>query len=112
MALQKNHAGTTGIRVNVLKPGLKERTKGNRKQDWTAVYVNSKNLATLAALAEDDLAVITFTLRAAALLPNRNSKNFSQHCVKTAITLLSKAKAADDEAQAKLAAENNAAWGQ
>lgn len=108
----KRHSGASGIRVNVLKQGLKTRTEGNRKQDWTAVYVRGRDLAHLMALTEDNQEAVTAAVRLAAMTAYRyKAKSYSAACVAGARKHLEKARAEAEQAAAKAAAENNSAWG-
>ena len=107
----KRHAGASGIRVNVLKAGLKARPEGNAKQDWTAVYVRGRDLAHMLALTEGNQEAVTQAVRLAALTAYRyKARSYSAACVAGARKLLEKARSEADAAATKLATENNAQW--
>lgn len=111
----KQHAGASGIRVNVLKPSIASRTADNMKHDWTSVYVGSNYLVKMLRHAGGDLGRVTQAVRLAALTadPARFGGKFSRAVCENALTLLTKtAKRVRAEDRARFAAENNAAWEQ
>lgn len=109
--LIKPHAGSTGIRVNVLKPYLDETPATSKRHRWTCVYVGERNLTALLELAHDDISAVTNAVRAAALtVRKKTARSFSAHCVAGARQYLARQRAEAEAFEAQQAAENNACW--
>lgn len=105
------HSGITGIRVNVLRAGLRHRTTGAVKKDWTSVSVTWRDLPDLLKLADQDVRTVSDAIRFAALaVPARHGSTFSSACIAGARRLLTQARADADAELARQAAENNAHW--
>ena len=106
------HANATGIRVNVLKPALRARTGGKRKTDWTSVYVRGRDLDELLPMADGNVGAVSDAVRKSAeAVTKPKAHGFSAACVSGARKVLAKAQAETLVAAAKVAADNNAAWG-
>lgn len=105
-AIKTKHAGTTGIRVCVQKPGASGK--------HTTIYISERNLKKFLEATEGNLQEVTDMVRRVSILakPSASDEPFSRIVVKSALHNLQLAKLARDEAQAKLAAENNAYWEQ
>lgn len=115
----KSHAGMKGIRICVYKPDA---------TGWTTVYASAAYLADVFAICGEDVGAVTHQARYASLsCVQKEGEAWSQTVLAGARKLLiadekklaAKRKLAnaaavaktDAEALARLAAENNAAWG-
>lgn len=109
----KRHAGASGIRVNVLKPDLKTRTEGNRKSDWTAVYVRGRDLAHMLAMTDGNVEAVTAAVRLGSMTAYKHkARSFSAACVAAARKHLERVRAEAETSAAKFADDNNNAWSQ
>lgn len=98
------------VRVSVLKPDCKGPGPRDRT-DWTTIYITDQDCGELLALAGGSAETVAQAVRIAAQrLTKRPNRTWTETCVTGARTLLTKARAAAEDAAAKLAAENNRAW--
>lgn len=98
------------VRVSVLKHDRKGPGPHDR-DDWTTIYITDQDSAELLTLAGGSAETVAKAVRIAAeRLTKRQDRTWTETCVNGARTLLTKARAAAEDAAAKLAAENNKAW--
>lgn len=94
------------LRVTVLKLGLKARTTGAAKKDWTTIYLSGKVLAKLLVLAGGSTKVVADAVREAAEQKTPHGFNRSAAVLTRAERILAQTQAS----LAAAAAANNAAW--
>ena len=94
------------LRVTVLKFGLKARTTGAAKKDWTTVYTSGKVLAKLLPLAGGCKKLVADAVREAAQQKTLHGFNRSVAVLTRAERILAQTQAS----RAAAAAANNAAW--
>lgn len=108
----KSHAGTSGIRICVYKPG---------KPVWTTIYASKQVLAGMFEVCGEDVGAVTHAARYASLVSAPVAgEAWSRTVLEGARKFLIAAKAKQDRlrrqanavAAAQLAAENNAVWEQ
>jgi hypothetical protein len=106
----ETHSRASGIRVCILRPGLKSRTPGDRVAAHTTVYVGARSLLLLDGFGESR-EYITETIRQAAALPGASTApNLSRFCTLNAIKIINAERVQLERVAAKAAAKNNAAW--